>query len=69
MIRDSEAGIVVPPGRPDLLAGAIRRARSGELDLEAMGRRGRDYVRVHADRKVAVGRYRALLRELVDGAA
>ena len=30
-------GIVVPPGRPELLAGAIRGAHDGELDLEEMG--------------------------------
>jgi glycosyltransferase involved in cell wall biosynthesis len=57
-------GVVVPPDRPELLAGAIRRAHGGELDLEAMGRRGREYVVAEADREVAVGRYRSLLREL-----
>ena len=58
-------GIVVEPGRPDLLANAIRRARSGELDLAEMGSRGRDYVTREADRRVAVQRYRALLDELL----
>jgi glycosyltransferase involved in cell wall biosynthesis len=58
-------GIVVEPGRPDLLADAIRRARSGELDLREMGRRGRDYVTQEADRRVAVSRYRELLGELL----
>ncbi len=70
VVQEAEAGVVVPPNRPDLLAAAIRRAHDGELDLEAMGRRGREYVR-QADRAVAVGRYRALLRDLVgaNGAA
>jgi glycosyltransferase involved in cell wall biosynthesis len=58
-------GIVVEPGRPDLLADAIRRARAGELDLAEMGNRGRDYVTREADRRVAVQRYRALLDELL----
>ena len=44
VVREAEAGVVVPPDRPDLLAAAIRRARDGELDLEAMGRSGREYV-------------------------
>jgi glycosyltransferase involved in cell wall biosynthesis len=57
-------GIVVPPGRPELLAAAIRRACDGELDLEAMGERGRRWVEAEADRAVAIDRYRALLRGL-----
>jgi glycosyltransferase involved in cell wall biosynthesis len=57
-------GVVVPPGRPELLAAEIRRAYEGRLDLEGMGRLGREYVAAAADRSVAVGRYRALLHEL-----
>ena len=64
VVREAEAGVVVPPNRPDLLAAAIRRARDGELDLESMGRNGREYVS-GADRVVAIGRYRTLLRDLV----
>jgi glycosyltransferase involved in cell wall biosynthesis len=59
-------GVVVPPGRPELLAEQIRRAHDGELDLAAMGERGRAYVTEEADRKVAIARYRRLLAELVD---
>jgi colanic acid biosynthesis glycosyl transferase WcaI len=57
-------GIVVPPGRPELLARAIRDAHDGKYDLKAMGERGREWVEREADRSVAVGRYRDLLREL-----
>ena len=64
VVERAGCGVVVPPGRPELLAAAIRRAYDGELDLEAMGRRGREYVTADADRRVAVGRYRALLRQL-----
>ena len=64
VVQEAEAGVIVPPNRPDLLAAAIRRARDGELDLESMGRKGREYVS-GADRVVAIGRYRALLRDLV----
>lgn len=60
-------GVVVPPGRPELLAEAIRRAHSGEYALEEMGRHGREYVVAEADRLVAVGRYERLLTELVGG--
>jgi len=58
-------GIVVPPGRPELVAAAIRRAHGGEYDLQAMGRRGREYVVAEADRNVAMRRYGQLLSELV----
>jgi glycosyltransferase involved in cell wall biosynthesis len=57
-------GIVVPPGRPELLARAIRDAHDGKYDLEAMGARGREWVEREADRSVAVRRYRDLLHEL-----
>jgi colanic acid biosynthesis glycosyl transferase WcaI len=57
-------GIVVPPGRPELLARAIRDAHDGKYDLAAMGALGRAWVEREADRSVAVGRYRDLLREL-----
>jgi len=57
-------GLVVPPGRPELLARAIRDAHDGKYDLEEMGARGRRWVEQEADRSVAMGRYRELLREL-----
>jgi glycosyltransferase involved in cell wall biosynthesis len=57
-------GVVVPPGRPELVAEALRAAHDGVFDLEEMGRRGREYVIAEADRGVAVSRYRELLREL-----
>jgi glycosyltransferase involved in cell wall biosynthesis len=57
-------GIVIPSGRPELLARAIRDAHDGKYDLEAMGARGREWVEREADRSVAVRRYRDLLLEL-----
>ena len=57
-------GVVVPPGRPELLARAIRDAHDGKYDLVEMGRRGREWVEREADRSVAVRRYRELLGEL-----
>jgi putative colanic acid biosynthesis glycosyltransferase WcaI len=58
-------GIVVPPSRPELLAEVIRDAYEGRYDLDAMGARGRTYVTEDADTRVALGRYRQVLRELV----
>ncbi|MES1247573.1 MAG: glycosyltransferase family 4 protein [Actinomycetota bacterium] len=65
VVRAAGCGVVVPPGRPELLAAAIRDAYEGKLELDEMGRRGRAYVTAEADREVAIRRYRALLREVV----
>jgi colanic acid biosynthesis glycosyl transferase WcaI len=64
LVGDVGCGIVVPPGRPELLARAIRDAHDGKYDLGAMGARGRKWVEREADRSVAVRRYRDLLLEL-----
>ena len=64
VVREVECGVVIPPGRPDVLAGTIRELREQPDELAAMGARGREYVVAAADRLVAIGRYRALLREL-----
>jgi len=65
LVRESGAGIVIPPGRPELLAEEIRRFASGEHDLAEMGRRGREWVEAEGGRERAVERYRALLDELL----
>jgi colanic acid biosynthesis glycosyl transferase WcaI len=64
VVEEADCGIVVPPGRPELLARAIRDAHDGKYDLEAMGARGREWVEREADRSVAMRRYRDLLLEL-----
>jgi colanic acid biosynthesis glycosyl transferase WcaI len=65
VVTQAGCGVVVPPGRPELLARAIRRAYDGELDLDGMGERGRRFVAGEGDRAVAIGRYRALLHDVV----
>ena len=65
LVADVDCGIVVPPGRPELLAAEIRRAHDGEYDLDGMGRRAREFAVAEADRTVAIARYRGLLAELV----
>jgi glycosyltransferase involved in cell wall biosynthesis len=69
VVAEVGCGVALPPGRPELVARVIRDAYDGRLDLEEMGRRGREYVTAEADRAVALGRYRTVLRELVDGRA
>ncbi len=64
VVAQAGCGVVLPPGRPELVARVIRDAHDGKLDLDEMGRRGREYVMAEADRAVAVGRYREVLQEL-----
>ena len=64
VVEEIGCGILVPPGRPELLARAIRDAHDGKYDLDAMGACGRAWVEREADRSVAVRRYRDLLLEL-----
>lgn len=65
IVSEVGCGVVVQPGRPELLAAAIRSAYDGQLDLRAMGERGRRYVVEQADRAIAVERYRGLLQGLM----
>jgi hypothetical protein len=58
-------GIVIPPGRPDVLARTLRELAGGAHDLEEMGRRGREYVVSEADREIAIDRYRRVLAGVV----
>jgi glycosyltransferase involved in cell wall biosynthesis len=64
VVAEVGCGIIVPPGRPDVLARAIRDAHDAKYDLDAMGARGRAWVEREADRSVAVRRYRDLFLEL-----
>ena len=61
VVRSVGCGLVAPPNRPELVASALRELYDGRHDLDAMGRRGREYVVAEADRSVAIERYRKLL--------
>jgi glycosyltransferase involved in cell wall biosynthesis len=69
IVESVGCGIAVPPGRPELIADVVRRAHAGELDLDAMGARGREFVLREADRGVAHARYRELIGELTRNGA
>jgi glycosyltransferase involved in cell wall biosynthesis len=58
-------GVVVPPARPDLVAGAIRDLHARRDRLQELGEKGRRYVELEADRAVAHARYRAVIDELL----
>ncbi len=65
LVSEVGCGLVIEPGRPELLARTIRAAHDGAYDLEAMGRLGRDFVEREADRSVAMKRYRLLVAEML----
>jgi glycosyltransferase involved in cell wall biosynthesis len=68
LVAEIGCGVVVRPGRPDLLAEVIRRAHAGEFDLEEMGRLGRAHAMRTSDRTIAIDSYRQLLRGAAAGA-
>ena len=61
IVRETGCGLVVQPGRPELLAGVLRDVVEGRASLEGMGELGRAWVEREADREVAFDRYRRLL--------
>ena len=65
LVEEADCGIVVPPGRPELVAAAVRDAVEGRLSLDGMGERGREWVEREADREVAFDRYRRLVADVV----
>jgi putative colanic acid biosynthesis glycosyltransferase WcaI len=64
LVEEAGCGFVLPPGRPELVAGVIRDVVEGRLSLDGMGERGRAWVEREADRAVAFSRYRDLVEEL-----
>jgi glycosyltransferase involved in cell wall biosynthesis len=69
LVEEVGCGIVVPPGRPELVAGVIRDVVEGRLGLEEMGDRGREWVEREADRRVAFDRYRRLVADVVSSSS
>ena len=65
LVEEAGCGLVVPPGRPELVAGVIRDVVEGRTSLDGMGDRGRVWVEREADRDVAFARYRRLVGEVV----
>ena len=65
IVSRTGAGVVIPPGRPDEVARVIRSAHSGDLDLDEMGRRGREFAIAEGDRSVSIERYRAVFQEIL----
>ena len=67
LAEEAGCGIVVPPGRPELVAGVIRDVVEGRRSLEGMGEAGRAWVEREADGEVAFARYRRVIADVVSG--
>lgn len=50
VVERAQAGIFSPPGDPDALAAAILKVAQDSAEAQAMGKRGREYVKNHFDR-------------------
>lgn len=66
LVDAARCGVAVPPGDPEAVADAIRRAAAGDVDLESCGRSGREWIERHGSRDAAISRYRELLDGLGD---
>ena len=64
LVAEIGCGIVIAPGRPDLVAGAIRQLREARHDLERMGRLGLQFAQGEATHEIAFRRYRTLIAEM-----
>jgi len=69
LVEEVGCGVVLPPGRPELVAGVIRDVVERRLSLEGTGERGRAWVQREADREVAFGRYRRLVADVVSSSS
>ncbi len=65
MIREAEAGIVVPPEKPEPLADAIEQLFHDRELGRRLGAGGRRYVVEHLDREHVVDRFEELARDLL----
>jgi len=66
ILRDGGA-LVVEPGDPEALGGAIAELAEDEARRSRMGIQGRTYVEEHFNRRVLADRYRQILRSLKSG--
>ncbi|MGB6192025.1 MAG: glycosyltransferase family 4 protein [Terracidiphilus sp.] len=64
MVREEDIGWVIPPGRPDLLAAALREAAANRDRLRAMGQRARQVVEAKYTPASVIGIYQAVIEGL-----
>ena len=65
VIESAEGGIFVPPGDDEAFADAVRSLEKDRASARAMGRKARDYVVRHFDRKQQSEQFVDLIKKLV----
>jgi glycosyltransferase involved in cell wall biosynthesis len=63
------AGMIVPPGQPSALAGAIRDLKTSPELAELLGAKGVAYAQRHLTRQAALAAFDGFLRDLASGVA
>lgn len=63
-VETAQAGLFVQPGSPAALAQAVQYLASSPDECQAMGRRGRQYVETHFDRRVMAAQLETIFFEL-----
>ena len=61
LLTDDTDAILVPPGNPEALAGAVRRLAADDALAERVARAGRETFEAHASEDVLGARWRSLL--------
>jgi glycosyltransferase involved in cell wall biosynthesis len=64
LVRTAESGLVVAPGRVDLLAGAVMQLAADPARRVTLGECGRRFVTEHHSLAAAVDRYETLLLQV-----
>jgi glycosyltransferase involved in cell wall biosynthesis len=64
MVKEEDVGWVVPPGRPDLIASTLRKAKANRDCLQSMGERARKAVEAKYTSGHVLQIYRNLIEEL-----
>jgi colanic acid biosynthesis glycosyl transferase WcaI len=67
LLRDAEAGLVIPPEEPGALAEAMRKISAmSERDRVGMGEKGRQYLLENLSKEKMITKYEEILRDLCE---
>jgi len=66
VVEEAQAGIAVPPGDAQTLAGAIRFLADHPQEGHAMGLRGRQHVELHFNRPVLADQMERIMEKMVN---
>jgi glycosyltransferase involved in cell wall biosynthesis len=65
LVTQAGAGMVVPPGNPELLAAAIHSLRAmSPTEREVMGRSGQDHLKTYLAKQKVISQYEQILQSV-----